>query len=118
MAHRFSFEPGFVEIIHTGRVTYADRLAALTEIAANPHIGDQTPVLINFTGANIDVEHNHVDYMARVITSPFFSSRRVAMVGLPTEQARPAWTAAAIRKVAFRLFVDTPDAVAWLTSQD
>lgn len=115
MAYLIALSSGVVEVIHSGPVAYGDRLAALDAVAADGRVGEDTPILINFTDARLVAESVHADYIARAVTHPFFRSRRVAMIGLSTDEGRTAWTAAAIRRIQFRLFSEREEAIDWLT---
>ena len=123
MAYRILVDERFVEVVHTGEVRYADRLAALDDLHRNAFVPDGHPVLINFLAAVLILrddrsedadEREYVDYMARAITHPFFAGRYVAIVGAAREDVRPATVAAAVRGIACRVFGRRDDAVDWL----
>ncbi|MGY3265025.1 hypothetical protein [Lysobacter sp. HA35] len=119
MAHEISRRPGYLEIRYLGRVGYRDRLDGLAAMSdAYSRALPAAPVLINFLDTNIaaDVENEHrADYMATMITHPFFVGRRIAMVGITSAQAEPATLAATVAKLEFARFEDRDAAVAWLT---
>ena len=120
MGYRITKWPGFLEIEHSGLVSYANRLAALAAVseACASETSERYPLLINLTGARLidDLQSdNRVDYMATVITQKFFDGRRVAMAGVTQSQAGTAMIAAAVRQTEFRVFDDRESAVTWLT---
>lgn len=119
MAHQVFVRPEFIEVVHTGHTGFADRLAALDSVRRIDQPG--LPVLINFSGATLDdkaVPTEAIDYMARVITDPFFDNRCVAMVGLSQHAARPAELAASTRGIRFQVFESYERAVSWLIPHD
>ncbi|BCT93014.1 hypothetical protein LYSHEL_20370 [Lysobacter helvus] len=125
MTHHIVVGPGFVEVVHTGEVRYADRLAALQSVQATDGLQARLPVLINFLDASVLTgtpgvdadEEARVDYMARAITDGFFTNRRIAMVGISARDARPALIAATVRQIAFEVFEAREPAIAWLVAK-
>jgi len=110
--------PRFLEIKHVGETRYADRLDGLRAIAEfSAGQVERKPVLINFLDAELIIEPEpETDYMLQAITHPFFTGRRVAMMGISREAAAPAITAASIRGVDIGVFTNRADAVDWLRS--
>ena len=125
MAHQIIVGPEFVEVVHTGEVRHADRVSALAALKAET-VSERLPVLINFLEASLVVglenrgpnDQDRVDYMARAIIDQFFCRRCVAMVGISSFDAKPAATAALVRKIPFQVFERREQAVVWLSAQE
>ena len=124
VAHQIIVGPEFVEVVHTGDVRYADRVSALAALKAET-VSERLPVLINFLEASLVVgledlgpdDPDRVDYMARAIIDQFFCRLCVAMVGISSFDAKPAATAALVRKIPFQVFERREQAVVWLSAQ-
>lgn len=124
MAHRIIVGPAFVEVLHTGPVRYEDRLIALEALQATRGVNAHLPVLIDFSNASLVLhnddlhasEEERVNYMARTINSQFFVGRRVAMVGISNDDAKPARVTSIVQQIPFQVFDDRDRAIAWLAS--
>lgn len=117
MTIRLVEQADFLEFEHAGKFGSAERLDRLlrgTQLAA--HETEGQPLLINFLEASYkeDDRGKRADFLAMIITHPFFMKRRVALVGISHEDAEPALIGASVRGNDAQVFDDRDAAVQWL----
>ena len=116
MSIRLAEWPEFLEFVHTGTFGSGERLDRL-RLGAQQGVHETRgkPLLIRFLFSSFtqDDHAQRIDFLATVITHPFFLQRIVAMVGIPREDAKTALIGAHVRGCEAEVFDTREDAVRW-----